>query len=328
MPETEFHHFRAWALRYRSKNKLHPIVEAQLARLLALEFPESYVVREVSAVKGGRNDLLQYQHDGKRAVFELFFSISQVPQDLRLLELAEAHWKVAVLLDEELKPDLAREYFHKKPDAFPHLWLSQVMMPGKWSECRKLLRQLLTAESLYTGTPAAGVTQTVTGDRNTIAGRDIIKTEKHVSRPTFNREPDDISEETAHAIRELIRRLNETDELAGKKVHYGGWMAHLQNKYKVASYRKLTKVKGVSAISWLKQEIGKATPSPRRTNNDEWRKRHNSAIYAACGKLGWTKPRLYEFAFAYLGLKKPISSLNDLGERHLEKLRNRMRRVK
>lgn len=65
-------------------------------------------------------------------------------------------------------------------------------------------------------------------------------------------------------------------------------MAHLQNKYKVASYRKLTKVKGVSAISWLKQEIGKATPSLRRTNNDEWRKRHNSAIYTACGK--WDGP--------------------------------------
>jgi hypothetical protein len=329
MPETEFDRFRTWALRYRSKNKLHQIVEAQLARMLALEFSENYVVTEVGAVKGGRNDLLQYQHNGKRAVFELFFSTSQVPQDLRLLEQADARWKIAVLLDEALKSDLAREYFRKKPDAFPHLWLSQVMMPGKAMECRKLLRQLLTAEPLHSR-PSAGevVTQIVSGNRNIVAGRDIIKTEKHVSRPVLTREPDDISEEIAHAIMEVIRRLDKSDELAGKKVYYGGWIARLKKRYGVESYRKLTRPQGTDAISWLKQELGKKAPSLRRTNNQEWRQRLNSAIYAKCGELAWDKARLYQFAYEYLALKAPISSLNDLGEQNLEKLRNRMRRVR
>jgi len=327
MLETEFDHFCEWVLRYRSKNKLHPIVEAQLGRLLALEFPENYVVTEIAAVKGGRNDLLQYQHNGKRAVFELFFSTSQVPQDLRLLEQADAHWKIAVLLDEALNSDLPREYFRKKPDAFPHLWLSQVMMPGKEIECRALLRQLLTAEPLHSGPSTVDVTQIVTGNRNTVAGRDIIKTEKHVSRPMLTREPNDIPEEIAHAIMEVIRRLDKSDELAGKKVYYGGWMARLKRRYKVESYRKLTHAQGTDVINWLKQELGKKAPSLRRTNNQEWRQRLNSAIYAKCGELAWDKPRLYQFAYEYLGLKTPISSLNDLGERNLEKLRNRMRRV-
>ena len=108
---------------------------------------------------------------------------------------------------------------------------------------------------------------------------------------------------------ELIRRLDHTDELAGKKVYYGGWLARVKNRYKVESYRKLTHAQGIEAINWLKQELGKKVPSLRRSNNQEWRQRLNSAIYAKCGELGWNKPQLYQFAYEYLNLKVPISSL-------------------
>jgi hypothetical protein len=328
MPVDEFDHFCVWARQCKTKRKLHPTVEAHLARLLALEFPSTYVVPEIGAVKGGRNDLIQYSHDGKRAVFELFFSTSQVPQDLRLLEQADAHWKIAILLDEAVKSDLPRAYFRKKPDAFPHLWLSQIMMPGKWVECRQLLRQLLTSEPLHERKSTVSVSPNIVGNYNAVAGGDVVFTERRVTRPILSREPGDISEETAHAISELIRRLDKTDELAGKKVHYGGWMAYLKNRYDVESYRKLTTAQGADAIKWLRQELGRKTPSLRRTNNQEWRQRLNSAIYAKCHQLGWDKPRLYSFAHEYLDLKHPISSLNDLGERNLEKFRNRMRRVR
>ena len=67
---------------------------------------------------------MQFAFNGRRVVFEFFFSPSQVPQDLRLLEQAKADVKIAILLDSAINSKLADEYFHKKPDHFPFLWLS------------------------------------------------------------------------------------------------------------------------------------------------------------------------------------------------------------
>jgi hypothetical protein len=324
---TEFELFCQWAVAALAKHQVHSAVQGRLAKLLAHEFPDNSTVAEVAAVKGGRNDLIHYDQKGRLAVFELFCSTSQVPQDLRLLEQAEAHWKIAVLLDREIRPELYDAYFHKKPQAFPFLWLSQVMMPSKETDCCQKLRFLLTTEPIH-GSSTAAVIQTVSGNDNIVANAsqgDININQKKIFRPKVIRESGDISETTAFEIQDLIKQLAQTDEMAGKPPSYGEWQQRLKNRYKVASYRKLTVEQGEQAIRWLKQELGRKLPNLRRKNNKEWRQRIYKGIWAAARELGLDKPQVYQFALEQLELKKQISSLTELGEQNLESLRDKLR---
>jgi len=122
---------------------LHTLAQEKLALYLSRLYPRDCAVSEVSGVLGGRNDLMLFAFDGHRVVFEFFFSPSQVPQDLRLLEQAKADVKIAILLDREANPKLADEYFHKKPGHFPFLWLSYLMVPSQEEFCLALLRELV-----------------------------------------------------------------------------------------------------------------------------------------------------------------------------------------
>lgn len=129
----------------KKKNQLHPMAEARLADLLKRLYPQACPMPEVAAVPGGRNDLIQFFPNGRRVVFELFATPSQVPQDLRLLEQVPAGVKVAILLDQSINSKLSREYFHKKPDHFPFLWLSQLLQPELEAECVRHLRDVIEA---------------------------------------------------------------------------------------------------------------------------------------------------------------------------------------
>jgi hypothetical protein len=135
--------YRQFIKELKAQNRLHGIVEGRLSDLLALVYPDTHATPEVSGVYGGRNDLMQFFFNGRRVVFELFFSPSQVPQDLRLLEQNVADVKIAVLLDYELDPKLADEYFRKKPDHFPYLWLRQVMLKSNERFCLARLKELI-----------------------------------------------------------------------------------------------------------------------------------------------------------------------------------------
>lgn len=127
----------------KSQNRLHGLVEKRLSELLALVYPEAHSTPEVSGVLGGRNDLMQFFFNRRRVVFELFFSQSQVPQDLRLLEQCNADVRIAVLLDHDINPNLADEYFRKKPDHFDYLWLRQVMVKDNERFCLARLKELI-----------------------------------------------------------------------------------------------------------------------------------------------------------------------------------------
>lgn len=332
MDKTEFERFREWVRAFLPKRQVHAAFQNSLRLLLSAEFPGTTAIPEVYAVEGGRNDMVQYAQDGKRAVFELFCSPSQVPQDLRLLERADAHWKIAVLLDEEINRDLATNFFRKKPEGLPFLWLSQVIMPSKAADCRAKLRQLLSMAPLHATGPArpqsAGVVQVAHAEDSIVAQTadgDIHINQKKVVRPQITRESGDITEETAHAIQDLIRQLAQTDELAGKEASYGEWQQRLKNRFKVESYRKLKVDQGKAAIEWLRQELGRKTPSLRRTNNAEWRKRMYAGIWAAARELGWDHDQVHGFANTELDLRKHIASLTELGEQKLEMLRNKLR---
>jgi hypothetical protein len=143
----EFENFVQLVKKDKADRRLHPLVEKRLTLFLSRLYPGDYAVAEVSGVLGGRNDLMQFSFNGRRIVFELFFSPSQVPQDLRLLEQAKADVKVAILLDPKVNPKVASEYFHKKPDHFPYLWLSCLLVPSCELLCSALLRELIDEDA-------------------------------------------------------------------------------------------------------------------------------------------------------------------------------------
>lgn len=162
------------------------------------------------------------------------------------------------------------------------------MRSSKAADCRAKLRQLLSMAPLHATGPArpqgAGVVQVAHAEDSIVAQTadgDIHINQKKVVRPQITRERGDITEETAHAIQDLIRQLAQTDEFAGKEASYGEWQQRLKNRFKVESYRKLKVDQGKAAIEWLRQELGRKTPSLRRTNNAEWRKR----MYAGTPRL-------------------------------------------
>lgn len=74
---TEFEHFCKWANTALTEHHIHSAVQNRLAHLLAQEFPDNPSIAEVFAVKGGRNDLIHYDQQGRLAVFELFCSTSR-----------------------------------------------------------------------------------------------------------------------------------------------------------------------------------------------------------------------------------------------------------
>jgi hypothetical protein len=94
--------YREKLLALRANKRLHSAVQSRLAELLLEAFPSGVSASEISAVVGGRNDLIQYSFSGRRIVFEIFCSKSQVPQDLRLLEQCSAAVRIAVIIDRDL----------------------------------------------------------------------------------------------------------------------------------------------------------------------------------------------------------------------------------
>ena|SRR5579859_5866244 len=109
--------------REKKRGILHTIAEKRLQGYLNELFPDDHVALEVAGIPGGRNDAVKFSYNKHIAVFEFFFSPSQVSQDLRLLEQYKgADVRIAILLDRDIDPKLADTYFHKKPDPFPHIF--------------------------------------------------------------------------------------------------------------------------------------------------------------------------------------------------------------
>jgi len=99
----------------------------------------------------------------------------------------------------------------------------------------------------------------------------------------------------------------------------------LQRRFKVASYLLVPREEFAAAIAFLKQQraayrSGLLPCNPAAYRNDFYR-----AIYSAARELRWEGGRVYEFATAALGLKKPVASLKQLGLVQLRKLANAMR---
>ena len=132
-----------WLLELRKKKQLHPTVEEKLIDVLKQVAPNFHPVQEPLGLAGGRNDLLLYESTGRKVLFEIFASASQVSRDLRILDKTKAECKIAVLIDKEADPSIADRFFKENPeDNYPYIFIGELFEEPP-IECVLKLRQLI-----------------------------------------------------------------------------------------------------------------------------------------------------------------------------------------
>jgi len=169
----------------------------------------------------------------------------------------------------------------------------------------------------------ANINQTISGNENVVAGRDVVITEKVIKRNVIAPSDNDIKSYQQYEIQQRIYELADRDVTAGKgevgsrRRH---WFSEFKRKFKLASYKTLNQEQYPKAIQWLKEQKAIKRKSLRRKDNVTWRNDHYAAIFARGRQLGYSKSGVHSFAEEKLGIT--VNSLKDLGERSLKKLYN------
>ena len=164
------------------------------------------------------------------------------------------------------------------------------------------------------------ITQTITGDGNVVAGRDVNINRRVVKKNVIQPGPEHVSEAQKLKIRELINELSEIGVKACRAPSHGKWWGKFYKQFKVTSYHLLPATDYEAALDWLYAQRARETPKLRRTDNQAWRNHRYRGIWARVRERGLSDEYLYALASERLGLKKPISSLTELGERNLDHL--------
>jgi hypothetical protein len=166
----------------------------------------------------------------------------------------------------------------------------------------------------------AVIQQTIHGDGNTQVAGDYVENKKVVQRVVIQPDERHIDESTAFEIKRLIDFLAEIDVKAGRPDSHSGWFSRLYRRYRVTSYKLIPTESANDAVQWLRQQVPQQRPKLRRSAPEEWRNQLYGSIWGKARKLAMPKQLVYDLALQRLALKKPISSLKELGEQNLKKL--------
>ena len=169
--------------------------------------------------------------------------------------------------------------------------------------------------------------QTIIGNNNVAAGRDININRRVVRRVVVQPGPTHVSEEQALRIRTSILELFELEKKSYRHSTPAKWYTKLYKQFGVTSYKLIPASRFADVISWLQQQGARQRPHLRRSNNDEWRKSLYKAIWARASEIRMTKEAVYSLACEALDLRSPIDSLTALGERQLNALHDAVFRL-
>jgi hypothetical protein len=100
----------------RRSQLLHGEVEAKLIAMLERVIPQYYPVKEPQGLAGGRNDLMLFEFSGRKILFEVFATASQVSRDLRILDKTKADAKIAVIIDPEIDNRVIERFLKENPE--------------------------------------------------------------------------------------------------------------------------------------------------------------------------------------------------------------------
>lgn len=162
-----------WMRELRKRKEMHPEVERRLTELLSRIVPDYHPVAEPLGLAGGRNDLMLFEFSGRKALFEIFGTASQVSRDLRILDKTKADRKVAVIIDKDVDGKVFDKFLKENPeDNYPFLFvgelyedppidvslkLSQLVMGDEEAKFQRMLRAKIPRESFYEGLRKEGI---------------------------------------------------------------------------------------------------------------------------------------------------------------------------
>lgn len=133
-------------LELRKNRKLHTFVEDRLIELLNKVLPNLHPIKEPQGLAGGRNDLMLFEFSGKKVLFEVFASYTQVSRDLLILYKTDADIKIAIVVDKEVDPRVFERYLRENPDdTFPFLFAGELFEESPDICCLKL-RELIAGD--------------------------------------------------------------------------------------------------------------------------------------------------------------------------------------
>ncbi len=164
------------------------------------------------------------------------------------------------------------------------------------------------------------------GHRVQVAAGDIINTEKHVQKNAITPDGRHLSGEQKDRLEPLINEL--ATRLAGEdgKPNYKKVHRMLQRKFNKSSYLLIERGDFDAACAFLKEQRAINRSRLRRRNPVAYQNDFFRGIWSRARELGWEKPQVYEFAAGKLRLKKPISSLKQLGPIQLKAVAEAMQR--
>lgn len=132
-------------LRLRQANQLHSFVEERLIEACKDLFPELHPIKEVQGLAGGRNDLMLFQFNAHKILFEIFGTASQVSRDLRILDKTQADIKIAIIIDKEVDPKVFERFLRENPEGnYPFVFIGEIVDPSRAHEGRLKLYELIT----------------------------------------------------------------------------------------------------------------------------------------------------------------------------------------
>jgi hypothetical protein len=133
-----------WVKEQRKAKKLHTIVEKKLISILSKLAAEFEPIPEPQGLAGGRNDLILFRFDGKKVLFEIFGSKSQVSRDLRILDNTKADVKIAVLIDKEVDKGIIDKFLKENPENnYPYIFIGELFENDLLEYSKYKLKELI-----------------------------------------------------------------------------------------------------------------------------------------------------------------------------------------
>ena len=164
------------------------------------------------------------------------------------------------------------------------------------------------------------------GNNVSVAGRDVIHIERLIRRTGIAPNERHVTAEQRDQIRLLIGEL--AARFAGEdgEPNFAAGHRMLQREFNVISYALLPRDRFEEAMQFLKTHRAAFRSRLRRRNPAAYATDLYRAIFSRAGELGWEREQVYTFAMEKLGLKKPVTSLKELGPNQLKSLVDFMRR--
>src|SRR2546423_13506513 len=133
-----------WILQQRRMKLLHEAVEERLTKFLNIIAPGFHPIKEIQGLAGGRNDLLAFEFTGKKILFEVIATKSQVSRDLRILDKTKADVKIAVIIDKEADPRVFDQFMKENPeDNYPFIFIGELFVDSHIRNCAYKLNELI-----------------------------------------------------------------------------------------------------------------------------------------------------------------------------------------